>query len=150
MKYLLLLPSLLTIGCFAQGPNANIQANPLEQIQMQNINDDEQAINFINVQTNFSNQQQANPPQQAQGPVTRGSFFGSENNNEKPCTDCDEVKRVVAASRSSSSGGGHTKRSFSANGWSKTIEGKVHMKMRRTFARQYKPKTSYALCFNWH
>jgi len=152
MKNLLIIVALaLPIGIFAQGPNTNI--NPPPQIQMQNVNymnqidiNNDNNINII--QTNLGNQQ-ANPPAEVQQQATQGSFFGSENNNEKPCTDCDEVKTAIKASHYFSSGVHHSK-SVNMKQWSKKVSGKMHMKMRKTFSRSRKVKTNYAICFNWH
>lgn len=150
MKYLLILTTLaLPISLLAQGSNSNI--NPQAQVQMQNINyyNNQIDINDDNIIQTNSAPQQANPIEQAKESTTQGSFFGSNNNDNKPCKDCDEVKQAIKVSHASD-GGGHHKRSFDAVQWSRTLEGKMHMKMRKTFTRPYKPKTSYALCFNWH
>lgn len=160
MKNFLIITALThPFGIFAQGPNTNINPPP----QSQNVN----YINLIDennnslgntsyiinddinpIQTNLGNQQ-ANPPAEVQQQATQGSFFGSENNNEKPCNDCDEVKTAIKASHYFSSGVHHSK-SVNMKQWSKKVSGKMHMKMRKTFSRSRKVKTNYAICFNWH
>lgn len=142
-------------------PNSNPSAQQAQNINYYNQVDDNNNsfgnASSINdgenpVQTNISNQQKTNPAAEQQG-ISLGNFFGSDGNDDaqqnKPCTDCDEVKQAIKASHVSS-GEGYHKKSFSMRRWSKTFSGKVNMKMKKTFARKYKAKTSYALCFNWH
>ena len=154
MKNFLIITALtLPIGIFAQGPNTN--NNPPAQVQTQNINfflinNDDNINDNKAIQTNPGNfQQQVKIP--AQGvPQSGWNPFGSvENNNDKPCNDCDEVKQAINASHASS-GGSYNRKSFSMKKWSKTFSGKMKMKMKKTFAKKYKVKTTYSLCFNWH
>lgn len=137
MKNLLFITSLtLPIGTFAQN------------MQQQAVNYYDQ-INDNNNIIQMNNPGNYNPPAQVQQQTTQGSFFGSENNNEKPCNDCDEIKQAIKASHASS-GGSYHRKSFSMKKWSRTFSGKMHMKMKRAFAKKYKVKTSYSFCFNWH
>ncbi len=152
MKNVLLITALtLPIGIFAQGPNVNI--NLPVQSQMQNTNYFNQIdINNDNnpIQTNLGNQQM-NPSAQVKQQST-GNIFGSEENNKSKtteCKDCDAVKKALKASYASSSGTRHNK-SYSIQQWSRMMEGKINIKMKKVFGRRYKSKTSYAVCFNWH
>jgi len=162
MKNFLIITTLtLPIGIFAQGPNTHIQINP--PAQAQNINYYDQidnnnslgnASNVINndinpIQTNIAIQQQVNIPAQSV-PQSGWNPFGSvENNNDKPCTDCDEVKQAIKASHASS-GSSYHKKSFSMKKKLRIFSGRMNMKMKKIFAKKYKAKTSYAICFNWH
>ena len=163
----ILIPSSLTfvvmlsvVEAFAQGPNTNIQINPQAQSQNINyydqINDNNNSLgntsNIINddinpIQTNLGNQQ-ANPPAEQQG-ISFGNIFGSGEQQNKPCTDCDEVKQAIKASHASS-GSSYHRKPFSMKKWSRTFSGKMNLKMKKMFAKKYKAKTSYAICFNWH
>ena len=155
---LLLLTLILPLGLFAQGTNTII--NPPAQVQMQNIN----FSNEINTDNNINDDnqatqvnvedQQANPPAQAQHSAL-GNLFGSNSEDNDPqakttgCKDCDAVKNALRSARSSS-GASHRGRSMGIKRWSKTFSGKLNMKMRKAFTRTHKVKTSYAICFNWH
>lgn len=151
MKNLLIISALsFPLGIFAQG---NGNANP--QVQMQNVNyynliNNDENINDKLIQTNIY-VQQANPPAQEQQGSSLGNIFGSNEDvqQEKPCTDCDEVKKAIKLSYASS-GGSYHRKSFSMKKWSRTFSGKMNMKMKKMFAKKYKVKTSYSLCFNWH
>lgn len=154
----------LPIGMFAQGPNTNIQNNPPSQVQMQNINyynqidDNNNSLgnaSIINddenpIQTNLGNDfhQQGNPPAQEQQQFSLGNIFGSNANDNKPCTDCDEVKKAIKISHASS-GGSHHRKSFSVKKWGKKISYNTNLKMKKIFAKKYKAKTTFASCFNW-
>ena len=145
MKTFLILPLLtLPFTLFAQGPNTNANP-PIQGIQAKNIivNDD---INPI--ETNIASQQAAAPAtaKQSEG---LAALFGSNKENETPCADCDKVKKALMAAHASSGGGRH-RNSHSMKRNFRTFSGKMHMKMKKTFARRHKVKSNYALCFNWH
>jgi hypothetical protein len=159
MKNLLLITALtLPLGVFAQG-NTNI--NP--QVQIQNVNYFNQIEihnDLDSIQTHTGNQQ-ANPPVQDQqfaeadppsGGQSSGNVFSSDENNKPKttgCKDCDAVKQALKASQASSSGSQH-KKYYSIKQWSKIVEGKMNLKMKKVFANRYRARTSYAICFNWH
>lgn len=143
MKKVLLLTILtLPLSLLAQGPNTNV--NPAVQgVQSNKINYYIEINNDDNIIS-----QQANPPPPKQQGGGLGNLFGSNTGNEAPCTDCDKVKKAIKLSRSSSAGG-NSKKAFSMKRWSKTFSGKVHMKMKKTFARKHRVRSNYSLCFNW-
>ena len=164
-KFFLLTTITLPLGIFAQGANTNINppTHAQEEQQAQNINyynkiDENNnslgnASNGINndinlIQTNIGNyQQQANPPAQQQSSL--GNIFGLNDNDNTQgkvkCKDCEEVKQAIKASHAPSSGSYHKK----SKDWKKIFSGRMHMKMKKIFARKHKVKTSYSVCFNW-
>ncbi|TAL62484.1 MAG: hypothetical protein EPN85_02640 [Bacteroidetes bacterium] len=109
---------------------------------------DQTSLNNDNPQIlNFS-QQPINPPAQAhQGRGLEENLFVSNENKPEPCTDCDKVKKAIKASHYSASG--NSRKPFSYKRWVRTTGGKMHMQMKKMFARSHKVKTSYSLCFNW-
>lgn len=145
MKTFLILPLLtLPFTLFAQGPNTNANP-PIQGIQAKNIliNDDANPA-----ETNIASQQAAAPATVKQGEGL-AALFGSNKENETPCADCDKVKKALMAAHASSGSARHG-RSAGIKRWSKTFSGRMHMKMKKTFARKHKVKSNYALCFNWH
>lgn len=130
------------VEAFAQGPNTN--NSPAQGMQAKNKNyyiQINNGNNMISQTVNLPSYQQ-----QAGGLV---SLFGSNKTNEGPCADCDNVKKTIKLSHASS-GGGSYKKSFSMKKWSRTFSGKMHMKMKKTFVRKHKVRSSYSLCFNWN
>lgn len=144
MKNFLIITALtFPIGIFAQGStNANLQMQMQNVNYYNNINDDTNPV-----EVNTAIQQQVNPPIQEQQQSSIGNIFGSDLNNNKPCTDCDEVKAAIKVSYSSS-GISHGK-TFSMKKWTKKISGKADMKLRKMMAQKKKVKTSFDCCFNW-
>lgn len=143
MKPLLLLIALaLPFAIFAQGPNTNVNP-PVQGIQTKNklANDDE-----MQVETNVATQQAATPAKQG---GSLGALFGANTETGEPCTDCDEVKKAIKSAHGSSGGMQH-KKPFRMKKWSRTFSGKMHMKMKKSFASKHKVRSNYALCFNWH
>ena len=160
-NFFLVSAMILPLGIFAQVNNVNPppqaqNVNYYDQLDNNNSLGNASGINNdINpIQTNIGNfQQQANPPAQVQQKKESGSIFGSEENdnsqNKVKCKDCEEVKKAIAAAHSSS-GVSHHRKSFSVKQWSNRFSGRMNMKMKKMFAHEYKVKTSYAMCFNWH
>lgn len=141
MKYLLFLIILaLHFSLAAQGPNTN--TNPPVQAQGRNT------ANYIqiNYDDNVVDQQASPPQQQSRG---RGPIFGSENSGSTPCTDCDNVKKAIKLSHATSGSGSHKKTSGFKKGMKK-FSGRMNIKMKKVFARKYKAKPNYAICFIWH
>lgn len=163
-KFLIISALTLPMGIFAQG---NFQINPppqqaqtinyYNQIDDNNnslentssINDDENPI-----QTNIAIQQKANPHAEQQG-VSLGNFFSSSGNDgaqqNKPCTDCDEVKQAIKASHAAaaSSGNSHHRKSLGMKKWGKKFSYNTNLKIKKMFAKKYKAKTTFASCFSW-
>ncbi|MBI3501513.1 MAG: hypothetical protein HY063_06945 [Bacteroidetes bacterium] len=151
MKNLFLISILvLPIGIFAQS-----NGNGNQQIQMQNVNyyDQIDINNNDAIQTNLGNfSQQANPPAQVQQQKSSGSIFGSEENNETPksyCKDCDAVHKALAAAHASSASGTHHRKTSGFKKWCEKFSYNTSLKMKKMFARKYRAKTSYEICFNW-
>src|ERR1051326_2001850 len=156
-KAFLLISIMLPIGMFAQGNHTNIQGqnvNYFNQIDETN-NSLGNAFNKINddvIQTNIA-VQAVNPPVQSQQGSSAGNFFNSPNNDnqqiKKPyCKDCEAVKKAIAAAHASS-GGSHSGKHFSIKNWYERVSYNANLKMKKIFARKYKAKTSYSVCFNW-
>jgi hypothetical protein len=163
MKKVFALISLtLPFGMFAQG---NFNINPPPQAQNVNYyNQIDETNNSLGntqgkmnddinpVQTNIA-VQTANPPTQ-QGSQSGENFSGTGQNdnvqNKKPyCKECEEVKKAIAAAHASS-GSSHHKKSPSLKKWGERFSYNTNVKMKKLFARKYKAKTSYEICFLWH
>lgn len=146
MKSLLIITSLfvtLSVAeAFAQGPNTNAAQNLRVQNQIQNINNDEETVNFDNniIRVNLENQP---PVQQGRGSLENNVVSG----NSKPCTDCDKVKQAIKLSHVSS--GERHKKSFSMKKWSRKMEGRMNLKMKKIFSHKTKIRTNFGICFNW-
>lgn len=63
------------------------------------------------------------------------------------CKDCEEVRQALKTSHAASVRS-HREKILRMKHRSGIFSEK--MKMKKGFARKYKPKTSYAFCFNWH
>ena len=129
MKSLLILTTLsLPLGVFAQGNNANPQA------QMQTVN------YYNNLEMNTDNQATENFP---------GSGSSDNTNGKVRCKDCDAVKKALAAAHASPKASHHSN-FWRMQRWSKKISGRMDVKMKRLFVHHKKFKTTYETCFNWH
>lgn len=109
------------------------QENGNPQVQIQNVN--------------YFNQGEVKEQQSS------AKGFGPEDNKDKltpttGCKDCDAVHQALKAAHILS--GSHHKKSFRMKAWAKIISGRTSLRVKKLFARKYKAKTSYAICFNWH
>lgn len=120
------------------------------QVAIQTANYFGELNNANNIIQADQKNQQAVPPAQVQ--QSSGNFFGSEERDNSQakstagCKDCDEVKKAIKEAHLSS--GSHHKKSYGIKKWSRAFSSR--MKMKKIFARKYKVKTTYAICFNWH
>lgn len=128
----------LPFGLFAQGPNTNI--NPQQII----LNANQFVVPQLSQNYNPQN------PQIQTIQKEQGLAVGVENNNNKPCDDCAEVKAAIKASKNySGSTGVYVGRKFSFNAWTKRISGRTRIKMKKIFFHRKKVKTNYDICFFW-
>lgn len=127
----------LPIAIFAQGQNKNVQLN--SQMQAHSVN------YFIQVNNDDATQQKNPSSSQQAG----WSIFGTENNKNKPCSDCEEVNTAIKAAKTkpASSGKSNYKKS-SGKKWGKRFAYNFNLKAKKMFSRKYKAKTTYSACFN--
>ena len=141
-KIFLLVSVMATLPAIGQQQQTNAENNPLGNIHILN---DNLMNNIIQAQVNVAEVQEYN---QQVSPGS-SSFFGSSENRESDCKDCEAVKKALRDSHAASRGNPHGK-IYLRNGWYEKMNGRIHISWRKNFHRSYKAKTSYALCYNWH
>ncbi len=115
-----------------QNPPPNV--NPQQQIQI-NINDDEeQQQNVVNQKDWEGNDNRDD------------SNIGSGSNKEKPCTDCDEIKKKKKENYGNNAAGnysGGAEKFKRKKAWRKFCYNLTHRSGKK------RSKSNYSVCFNW-
>ena len=88
--------------------------------------------------TNFS------PPAQVSQMQNANYYDQVENDSvhkKTPCNDCDEVKDVIKANRSSSGS-----KSFGMKKWINKFPARMNRKIKKVFSHRKKVRTNYEIC----